>query len=123
MIEVQRGAAALLAGLALAACGGAPAAAAPAAPPPPIPSQSAVATSSVDIANFAFSPAVITVAAGSTVTWINRDEDAHTVAIKGLPPSRPLQNGDMFSQRFDRAGSFSYICSIHPNMHGLVVVR
>ncbi len=122
-----------LAGLALAACGGgsqpaaaatqapaAPAAATPtAAPAPP---AGAVATTSVDIANFAFGPAVITVRSGTTVTWTNKDEDAHTVAITGASASRPLQNGDTYTHTFGQPGTYSYICTIHPNMHGTVVV-
>ena len=117
---------AALAALATSACGGpaAPAAAAPARPTAsaPAPPPSPVAATSVDIANFAFSPAVITVRAGATVTWTNRDEDAHTVAITGTPVSPPLQSGDAFTHRFDRPGTYSYVCSIHPSMRGMVVV-
>jgi plastocyanin len=115
--------------LALTACGGsppaAPAAGAPApATPSPSPSAAAspVATTSVNIANFAFSPAAITVKVGSTVTWTNQDEDAHTVAITGSPTSPALQNGDRFTHTFAQPGTYSYICSIHPYMHGMVVV-
>ncbi len=120
-------AAAALAGLALAACGGGgqPAAAAtpaPATATPATPPASAVATTSVDIANFAFGPGVITVKSGTTVTWTNKDEDAHTVAITGSPVSKPLQNGDTFTHTFSQPGTYSYLCTIHPNMHGMVVV-
>ena len=79
-------------------------------------------TTSVAIANFAFSPAVVTVKQGATVTWTNRDEDAHSVAIGGVPASQPLQNGDAFTHSFAQPGTYSYICSIHPYMHGMVVV-
>src|SRR4029077_1936111 len=81
-----------------------------------------VATNSVNIANFAFSPAVITVKVGTTVTWTNQDEDAHPVAIPGAPVSNPMQNADTYTHTFSQAGSFSYICSIHPYMHGMVIV-
>ena len=111
-----------LAGLALAACGGgsqpAAASAAPASPTP----AGAVAASAVDIANFAFSPAAITVKAGTTVTWTNRDEDAHTVAISGSPVSRPLQTGETYTHTFAQPGTYSYLCTIHPTMRGTVVV-
>jgi plastocyanin len=116
------------AALALAACGGGsqPAAGAgdpaPAATPPASPAAAPVATTSVAIANFAFSPAVITVKAGATVTWTNRDEDAHTVAITGAPVSQPLQNSDVYTHTFAQAGSYSYLCTIHPTMRGTVVV-
>jgi plastocyanin len=114
--------------LTLSACGGSPPPAAAAAPPapssPPAPAVTAnpVATTSVGIANFAFSPAAITVKAGSTVTWTNQDEDAHTVAISGSPASQPLQNGDTFTHTFAQPGTYSYLCTIHPYMRGMVVV-
>jgi plastocyanin len=121
---------AALAGLALAACGGtqasggAPAAAvASTAAPVATPTAAApVATTSVDIANFAFSPAIVTVKVGQTITWTNRDEDAHTVAITGAPVSVPLQGGDTYTHTFSQPGRYSYLCTIHPNMHGMVVV-
>lgn len=110
-----------------AACGGAGQGASAAGPSvataaSPAPVGAAVAATSVAIANFAFSPAVITVKAGATVTWTNRDEDAHAVAIAGVPASRPLQNGDTYTHTFAQPGTYSYICSIHPYMHGMVVV-
>jgi plastocyanin len=113
--------------LALAACGGGagPAAAAPPSAPPsatPSAAVSPVATTSVAIANFAFSPAVITVKQGATVTWTNRDEDAHTVAIGGAQVSQPLQNADSYTHTFAQPGTYSYVCSIHPYMRGMVVV-
>ncbi len=113
--------------LAIMACGGqlaaSPAPAATAVPSAtPATAASPVATTSVDIANFAFKPAIITVKAGSTVTWTNGDQDAHTVAIAGLPVSSPLQMGDKYSHTFGQAGTFSYACSVHPFMKGMVVV-
>ncbi len=117
------------AALALAACGGGsqPAVAATAdpqatSPAPPAAAQGAVTTTSVAIANFAFSPAVITVKAGAAVTWTNRDEDAHTIAIRGARASEPLQNGETYTHTFAQPGTYAYICSIHPFMHGMVVV-
>jgi plastocyanin len=56
------------------------------------------------------------------VTWTNRDEEAHTVAFSGMPVSQPLQNGDTYTHTFGQAGTYSYICSIHPFMRGMVVV-
>ena len=123
------------AALTLPACGGGPPPAAgaqapvtpsQAAPSPaasaPAATTSPVATTSVSIANFAFSPAAITVKAGATVTWTNRDQDAHTVAITGAPVSQPLQNGDTFTHVFAQPGTYSYLCTIHPYMRGMVVV-
>lgn len=116
--------------LALSACAGSRAASGAGAPPPSSPSAGAspsapvspVATTSVAIADFAFSPAVITVRAGTSVTWTNRDEDAHTVAVMGAAPSAPLQNGDTYAHTFAGPGRYSYVCSIHPYMRGMVVV-
>ena len=117
--------------LTLAACGGGAAASqaataaptrAPAAATSPSAAASPVATTSVRIANFAFSPPAIAVRAGATVTWTNEDEDAHTVAIGGVPASQPLQNGDTFAHTFSRPGTYAYVCTIHPYMRGMVVV-
>jgi plastocyanin len=118
------------AALALAACGGGAQPAAGGADPrvqatpsaAPTTAASPVAATSVAIANFAFSPAIVTLRAGSTVTWTNQDADAHTVALQGLAASQPLQNGDTYTHTFARPGSYPYICSIHPFMHGMVVV-
>jgi amicyanin len=83
-----------------------------------------VATNTVSIKNFAFSPATITVKPDTTVTWVNHDEDAHTVTFQSNPKvaSNPLQGNQSFSHTFQTAGTYSYICSIHPFMHGKVVV-
>ena len=97
-----------------------PASTASAAPGP------AVATDQVTISNFAFSPATITVKVGTTVTWTNQDQDAHTVSFRSGPDgektSQPLQMGDTYSFTFTKAGTVAYICSIHPFMKGTVEV-
>jgi len=93
------------------------------------PSQSSsttpAATNSVVISNFSFSPASITVKKGTTVTWTNKDSTAHTVTEndgKDGPKSTTLNPGQNYSFTFNAAGSFAYICSIHPNMTGTVTV-
>src|SRR5437870_5101428 len=123
-----------MAAVALAACGGSQPAAAstprpaatvtatPTAAAAAQPAAGAVATNAVDIANFAFSPAVITVRSGTTVTWTNKDEDAHTVAIAGASVSQPLQVDETYTHAFVQPGTYSYLCTIHPNMRGTVVV-
>jgi plastocyanin len=75
----------------------------------------------VKIVNFTFSPAVITVHAGQTVEWTNRDAVAHTVDLSGVI-SNVLNRGDTYTQRFTAPGTYRYICSIHPFMRGTVVV-
>ena len=74
--------------------------------------------------NFMFSPATITVKAGSTVTWTNLDEEPHTVfSDAGLFRSGALDTQDSFSFTFDKPGSYSYFCAIHPFMTARVVVQ
>jgi plastocyanin len=77
----------------------------------------------VTIDGFAFEPASLTVTAGTTVTWTNRDEEPHTVAASdGSFHSPGMGTGGTFTHTFSAAGTFDYVCSIHPMMHGTVVV-
>jgi hypothetical protein len=77
----------------------------------------------VSIADFAFTPDLLTVEPGAEVTWTNEDPTAHTVtAGDGSFDSGPLEDGAWFSYRFDRPGTFSYACVIHPTMRGTVRV-
>ena len=86
-------------------------------------SPAAVAGDAVTIDNFAFAPATLTVKVGSTVTWTNRDEEPHTVAATdGSFHSPGMGTGATYSHTFPTAGQFDYVCSIHPSMHGTVVV-
>lgn len=78
---------------------------------------------SVTIANFAFSPATLTVKKGTTVTWTNQDSAPHNVrGTNGGPSSETLAKGQSYSFTFTTAGTFPYICSIHPNMKATVIV-
>jgi plastocyanin len=82
-----------------------------------------VAGDQVSIDGFAFAPVTLTVKAGSTVTWTNRDEEPHTVvANDGSFHSPGMGTGATFTHTFASAGKFEYVCSIHPMMHGTVVV-
>jgi plastocyanin len=78
----------------------------------------------VAIKGFAFAPAALTVPAGTTVTWTNQDSDAHTVTSDGGGPlnSKALATGDTFSFTFTQAGTFKYLCTIHPFMTATVTV-
>jgi plastocyanin len=78
----------------------------------------------VRIDNFAFSPTPLTIAPGTTVLWVNHDDIPHSVFFQqtGLR-SHALDTNDAFSHRFDEAGTFDYVCGIHPHMRGRVVVR
>jgi plastocyanin len=79
----------------------------------------------VVIANLAFSPAVIHVAVGQTVTWRFADGVPHTVTSDATSPQRfassELVSGT-FPVKFPAAGTFSYHCTVHAKMHGTVVV-
>src|SRR5262245_18286732 len=86
-------------------------------------SPAAVARDQVTIDNFAFAPATLTVKAGSTVTWTNKDEEPYEVAAAdGSFHSPRMGTGATFSHTFPTAGKFDDVCSIHPMMHGTVVV-
>jgi plastocyanin len=80
-------------------------------------------STTVSIKNFAFNPPNATVAAGTTVTWVNNDQTAHTVtADDGTFDSGTLQPGQSFSFKFDKAGTYAYHCNIHPDMTATVTV-
>ena len=81
-------------------------------------------TADVTIQNFAFSPATLTVAVGTTVTWHNNDSPTHTVVSdSGVFSSGDLPTGSTFSFTFSATGTFSYHCGIHPSMKGTVTVQ
>ena len=87
------------------------------------PPAAPVSGDQVNIDNFAFAPATLTIRAGGTVTWTNHDEEPHTVAASdGSFHSPGMGTGATFSHTFAAAGTFDYVCSIHPMMHGTVVV-
>ena len=87
-------------------------------------SNAAAAAPSVDITKFAFTPGELTVAPGTTITWTNHDEVPHTIASadKRLM-SKALDTDDGFAHTFDEEGDFSYYCTLHPFMTGIVHVR
>ena len=74
--------------------------------------------------DFMFAPTSLSVAAGSTVTWTNKDDEPHTVVSdSGLFRSGALDTNEGFSFRFDKPGTYRYACSIHPRMVGTIIVR
>jgi plastocyanin len=78
----------------------------------------------VKIDNFSFGPATLTVPAGTTVSWTNRDDIPHTVvSTEGVFKSKVLDTDEKFSFTFSKAGSYPYFCSIHPKMTGKVIVQ
>jgi len=78
----------------------------------------------VDIQSFAFVPQDITVAPGTTVTWTNKDQTAHSVVSKeGKFASKGMDTDDRYTFTFTAEGDYAYFCSLHPHMIGTVHVR
>lgn len=78
----------------------------------------------VEITRFAFSPREITIAPGTSVTWINRDETIHdVVGPKGAFKSAGMDTDDRFTFHFDTEGDFTYVCALHPHMTGTIHVH
>jgi plastocyanin len=80
-------------------------------------------TDTAKIANFAFDPTNAGVKVGASLTWTNTDSIAHTVTFDdGSDSSGNISNSATFKRTFDKAGTFTYHCSIHPTMRGIVTV-
>ncbi len=107
----------VLLALALVACGGSGSGDAGAGGASPVP------TSTVDLPrSYRFEPVAITVPAGTTVTWTNNDNFTHNVSLDGVEPLT-MRPGESASHAFAAAGSYPYVCSLHPqDMQGTVVV-
>ncbi|HEX3574002.1 MAG TPA: cupredoxin family copper-binding protein [Rhodopila sp.] len=78
----------------------------------------------VKIDNFTFGPGKVTIAKGTSVTWTNQDDIPHSIVLAALRVrSKALDTDKAFTYQFDKAGTFSYVCGLHPQMHGTVVVK
>lgn len=78
----------------------------------------------ITINNFKFDPASVTVKTGTTITWTNQDSTKHTVTSDdGSWTSAELSTGATFSFTFDKAGTYTYHCSIHTSMKGTIIVQ
>jgi plastocyanin len=92
--------------------------------PPAARSEENSSPTQIQVDNFSFGPAMLTVPANSTVTWINKDDVPHVIASNdGLFKSKALDTDDKYSYTFTKAGTYSYYCSIHPKMVGKIVVQ
>ena len=86
-------------------------------------SLGAARTHAIRIQNMQFTPESLTVAAGDSVTWANRDDRDHKiVAVDGSFRSGNLSAGDSFSHAFARPGKYEYGCTYHPREKGVVIV-
>lgn len=88
------------------------------------PVQTRAAQHAVQVANMAFAPATLTIAAGDTVTWTNGDDRRHTVTSNdGAFDSGNLDQGGSFSFTFTQPGTYTYRCDYHPEMQATIVVE
>jgi len=78
----------------------------------------------IEIKDFAFNPQSITVKSGEKITWINRDEEPHTVVSveKQFKKSSALDTDEEFTITTGAPGTYTYYCSVHPKMTGTIVV-
>lgn len=91
-------------------------------PPPANVNQPAATVMTVDIRNYSFNPAELTVAVGTTVKWANYDPFNHQIAGTGFG-SNALPQGGEYSFTFNQAGTYDYHCAIHPYMIGKIIVK
>jgi LPXTG-motif cell wall-anchored protein len=96
----------------------------PAADKKPKPIAIAAASTGVTISDFQFAPASVTVNVGDTVTWTNNGPTPHSATSSGgVWDTGIMDAGQSGSHTFTEAGTFAYICTPHPNMHGTIVVQ
>ncbi|HEV7771039.1 MAG TPA: cupredoxin family copper-binding protein [Solirubrobacterales bacterium] len=87
------------------------------------PSGEAVRSAKVEIVDFEFEPATVTIQAGGKVTWLNQDAEEHTATLDdGSFSTGDLAEGKLKSESFKTPGTYSYFCEIHPDMKGTVEV-
>ena len=79
----------------------------------------------IEIKDFAFNPQTITVKSGEKVTWISRDEEPHTIVSVGkqFKKSTALDTDQEFTITAGAPGTYSYFCSVHPKMTGIIIVE
>ena len=91
---------------------------------PPAPGANDKATYTVTIKDFMFTPRDLRVPAGSKVTWINKDEEPHTVAeVNQAFISKALDTDEGFTFQFKAAGTYKFFCTLHPRMTGSITVE
>lgn len=89
----------------------------------PAPSGEAERSAKIQIVEFTYGPDPVTVQVGGKVTWLNQDTAPHTATAEdGSFDTGVLERGKLKSETFKQAGTFAYVCDIHPTMHGTVEV-
>jgi plastocyanin len=82
------------------------------------------AAATVVVKDFMFMPTSLTIRAGSPVTWVNKDDEPHSVVSdSGLFRSGGLDSGESYTFRFDKPGTYHFTCSLHPRMVGTIIVQ
>jgi plastocyanin len=79
----------------------------------------------VTMKDIKFQPSNVDVKVGDTVTWTNDDSAGHDVTGDDFKSGSPggMASGDTFEHTFDTAGTFDYVCTVHPGMEGTVTVK
>jgi plastocyanin len=76
------------------------------------------------IDHFSFTPATLTIAAGTQVSWVNHEDVPHNVVSTGKRFMSPvLDTDERFSYRFTAPGTYDYYCSLHPRMAAKIIVK
>ena|SRR5689334_1788982 len=82
------------------------------------------APATIEINNFQFSPAEITIEPGTIVEWVNRDQTIHNIVLTTARVASPgMDTGDHYTYQFNQPGDFPYLCALHPHMTGVVHVK
>ncbi len=78
----------------------------------------------INIDNFKFGPDKVSVSKGTSVTWTNQDDIPHSIVLTAIGVrSKVLDSDKAFTYEFNQAGTFAYICGLHPFMRGQIVVK
>jgi plastocyanin len=89
----------------------------------PAPSGDAVRSAEIEIEDFSYRPDPVTIEEGGKVIWKNRDSAPHTAtAANSSFDTGTIEEDKLKSETFKEAGTYDYVCSIHPQMHGTVEV-
>jgi plastocyanin len=90
----------------------------------PLAGPAKAATHTVTIEGMRFDPDVLTIKAGDSVVWVNKDLFPHTATSKaGGFDSQQIAASDTWRHSFDKKGEFSYVCTLHPPMKATIKVK
>ncbi len=78
----------------------------------------------IEIHGHKYSPATVTVPGGTTIAWVNHDDEVHTVFSTTQAFTSPaIETDETFSYTFSKPGTYTYFCTLHPLMTGTVIVK